>query len=113
MLRTLGALLMTIGLGAAARGDDFVDVISNNVWVRKDGLACDSASAAAEGGTGLFSGCTPMPYAVRVKLVETAEPAAQVYHMRVIGLGERPLTAWFSRSSLTNAPPPGDFGPVQ
>lgn len=112
MIRLLASLSSLVCLVTPARGDDLVDVLSRNVWVRKGGLACDSAGAAAEGGSGLFSRCTPLPYALRVELVTDAEPTARVYYMRVIGLGDRPLTAWFSRDSLTNHPAPGDIGPV-
>lgn len=108
MPRMLGLFLALLSATAPARGDDLVDVLDHDVWARKGGLACDSAAAAADGGAGLFSRCTILPYALRVELVDTPEPATKVYHMRVIGMGDRPLTAWFDRASLTNDPPLAD-----
>lgn len=92
-------------------GDDFVDVLATKVWARKGGLACGNPDDAATGQLGLFSSCVRLPIAMQVKLIDSPEPMMKVYQMRVLGAGQFPKTAWFSRDSLTNHPKPNDFIP--
>lgn len=107
------SLLFGLSLTAAYQGsvsaDEFVDVLGSPVWAHKGGLACGSAAAAT--GTSFFSDCLRLPVAIRVTLVDTAEPTEAVYQMRIVGAGTTPKTAWFTRESLTNNPRPSEFVP--